>query len=434
MSKTNVKEREAFWQRHRAGESYQTIAASVRVSKACVGYWCRRQSKGGSPQSHYKHNPTGVLSHFAPLVRYVLLRLRLAHPRWGPSRLLYHMGKRASLQGMVLPSETQIGRYLHQWPRFHRQRRYQPSQDRRPLAAVRVHQRWQVDFKLGIALAEGRQVNLHTVRDEVGALCIAARLTDAGPVGQRARRVKVRELQQTLRIGFTRWGTLPEEVQSDHEAVFVGLAEEPFPSLFTLWLVGLGIKHLTIRTGHSTDNAEVERTHRTIHDYAVIGNQHLSRAALQQVLDTALNELATALPSQAHGCHGLPPIVAHPQLLQQPRPYQPHLEWALFQQQRVALYLAQFSWLRTVGKNGQICIGGHHQYYSVGRTYTGQHVLVTFDPNDRHFVFSLENQPSQEIARRPARNLSTEHIIGFHDSSLSLVPQQLPLPFLLEDG
>ena len=352
MSKTSVKDRKTFWQRHEAGESYRVIAESAGVSKECVRYWCRRQRQGGSPQSHYHRKRPGLLSHFAPLVRYVLLRLRLAHPRWGPSRLQYHLGKRASLQEVALPSQTQIGRYLHQWPRFRRQRRRPQHPIHRPLAAVRVHQRWQVDFKVGIELADGRQVNLHTVRDEVGALCVAARLTDAGPVGQRATHVNVRELQQTLRMGFTRWGTLPEEVQTDHEAVFVGRADDPFPSLFTLWLVGLGIKHLTIRAGQATDNAEVERTHRTLDDYVIVGNQHLSRPELQQVLDRALDELAMGLPSQAHGCHGLPPVLAHPQLLQRPRPYQAHLEWTLFRQQRVEAYLAQFTWLRTVGKNG----------------------------------------------------------------------------------
>jgi hypothetical protein len=44
------------------------------------------------------------------------------------------------------------------------------------------------------------------------------------------------ETQQSLREDFARWG-LPEEIQTDHEGVYVGSADENFPSLFTLWLV-----------------------------------------------------------------------------------------------------------------------------------------------------------------------------------------------------
>ena len=42
-----------------------------------------------------------------------------------------------------------------------------------------MHQRWQVDFKLGLPLTDGSQVNLTTVRDPVGEVCIAAQVSPA---------------------------------------------------------------------------------------------------------------------------------------------------------------------------------------------------------------------------------------------------------------
>ena len=427
--KTTVEQRRLFWQRHLRGETYHEIADAFGLSCGCVRYWCRRQRDGGSVQTINQRKPAGLLSRFDPLVRYVLLRLRLQHPRWGPGTLRYHMSRRPSLQGIDLPSVAQIGRYLHQWPRFRRKRKQQKQKRTRPNPATREHERWQVDFKLGIPLLDGTQVNMHTVRDEVGAVCITASATLAGPVGQPARRVTRHELQTTLRAGFLYWQTLPEEVQTDGEPVFVGHTADSFPSKFTLWLAGLGIRHRIIRPGKPTDNAEVERANQTLDAYVIAGNQHLSAPELQRALLVGVEELAFHLPSQAHGCKGQPPVVAHPLLLARPRPFAPEQELALFDLHLVDAYLAQFTWERKVGKTGQICIGGHHQYYSVGRAFARQYVQVRFDPSDRHFVFFAESDPGTEIGRRPARNLEVEDITGLVQNSDDDILRQLSFPF-----
>jgi hypothetical protein len=277
---------------------------------------------------------------------------------------------------------------------------------------------------------DGTQVNLHTIHDPVGAVCITARVTPAGKVGQTPRCVKVEELQATLRTGFCRWHTLPEEVQTDGEALFIGNPHQPFPTRFTLWLVGLDIAHLVIRPGQPTDNAEVERTHRTLNEYTLIGHEDCSISELQTVLDQDCYDLAFVLPSHAAGCGGQPPVVAHPELLGRPRPFEAHLELALFDLQRVDHFLAQFTWQRTVGKTGQVSLGGQHHYYSVGRRFAQQPVWVRFDPTDRHFVFGLADQPAPELARRPARHLSVWDITGLQPAAPGFVPQQLPLPLL----
>lgn len=270
VKQTSPEQRQMFYEQHQQGQTYEAIAQAQGVSKECVRYWCRRQRDGGSCQSHYQRQPAGLLSHFEPKVRYVILRLRLKHPRWGPNRILYHLGQQASLPGCRLPSQASIGRYLHQWPRFRRQPKHRDASPR-PDEATQVHQRWQLDFKVQIALQDGDLVNLHTVRDPVGEAYIGAHLFWAGQVGQRARRVTMEQARTVLRHCFARWGTLPDEVQTDGEPALVGRTGESFfPSVFSLWLIGLGIKHLRIR--RTTDNAEVERAHRTINDYAIVGN------------------------------------------------------------------------------------------------------------------------------------------------------------------
>ena len=427
--RTSLRKREAFVAAHQAGSSYAEIAERHEVSQECVRYWCRRARRGESLESRYHRRAPGILQHFDPLVRYAILRLRLRHPRWGPSRIRYHLGKRASLRGKRQPSTTQIGRYLHQWPRLRRWRKRGVPRIPPPQAPTHVHEQWQVDFKLGIALADGTLVNLHTVHDPVGEVCITVQVTAAGMAGQKPKRVTFRELQSTLRSGFQRWQTLPAEVQTDGEALFAGNRTEQFPSQFTLWLVGLGIRHRLTRPGRPTDNAAVERNHRTLNDYAVRGHETCSLPELQAVLDQAWYDLAFVLPSQAKGCAGQPPVVAHPELLHPTRPYQTEQELALFEMQRVDHFLAQFTWHRIVGKTGQVSLGGQHHYYSVGRTYAAQQVAIRFDPTDRHFVFTLLDDPQQPIARRPARDLGAADLLGYE-----LGPQQLPLAFVSEKG
>jgi transposase InsO family protein len=334
---------------------------------------------------------------------------------------------------MALPSESSIGRYLHQWPEFRRSPK-KKLRRKRPKEATEVHQQWQIDFKMGIALKVGTLVNLLTVRDPVGEACLGASVFPAGRVGRKAKRVTFEQLCGGLRTCFVHWKTLPDEIQTDGETIFVGKPQDSFPSRFTLWLVGLGINHLVIRSGKPTDNAEVERCHRTVNDYAIVGNEDADPPHLQHILDEAMHELTFELPSHAEGCGGAVPIVAHPELLQPRHPFQARHELALFDLKRVDSYLATFTWKRKVGKTGQITVGGRHQTYSVGRAYSRQQILVRFDPTDRHFVFFDANEPDHEIGRRPARDLKVADITGLAEWPAGPGIQQLPLPLFVSEG
>ena len=199
----------------------------------------------------------------------------------------------------------------------------------------------------------------------------------------------------------------------------------------TLWLKGLGIDHLVIH--NVTSNAEVERCHRTVNDYAVIGNESKTPEQLQRILDEAIHELNFELPSRAKDCAGRPPVVAHPELLQPRRPFQPEQELALFDLKRVDAYLATFTWRRIVDKNGRVSLGGQRCRYSVSRTYARCEVTVRFDPTDRHFVFS-EVPSGTTIRRLPAKGLDASDLTGLEPWPTGLGPQQLPLPLFLTEG
>jgi transposase InsO family protein len=427
VRRTTPGERREFYKRHLQGEAYQEIGGDTGYSVWCVRHWCRHQRDGGSPWTGYRREPAGLLSRSDPKVRYCVLRLRLEHPRWGPNRIREGLKKRPSLKGLVLPSEASIGRYLHQWSRFRRKPKKRVKRER-PKQPTRVHQRWQVDVKMGMALNDGTLVNLCTIRDPVGAACIGAFVFPAGQVGQHPKRASLQQARWALRQCFARWQTLPEEVQTDGDSVLVGQPQDPFPSTFTLWLKGLGVEHLVTRPGKPTDNAEVERCHRTVNDYAIVGNEKANIDHLQSILDQAVYELNCELPSRAKDCNGRPPTKAHPELLQPRRTFRLTHELALFDLNRVDAYLATLTWQRKVTAVGVVTLGGQHRHYSVGRAFAHRQVLVRFDPADRHFVFYDLNDPETELGRRPAKNLDVAFLTGLTTEPDNMESQQLPLP------
>ncbi len=432
VKQTTVTQRQEFYQRHQAGESYQDIAIQMGVCKECVRYWCRRQRDGGDCQSRYQRLASGLLSQFDPKVRYVVLRLKLEHPRWGPRSIRYRLTKQFSLKGLRLPQEAQIGRYLYQWRRFRRSRQRANVASERPNQPTVVHQCWQINFKMGIALDNGQQVNLHTIRDPVGEACLGAVIFPAGQVGQAPHKVTAAQARTSLRRSFARWQTLPAAVQTDGETTLSSHRQSDFPTDFTLWLKGLGIEHQIIPPARPTDNAEVERCHRTINDYAIVGNEKQLVEPLQALLDEAVKELVFELPSRAEGCAGRPPIVAHPELLYPPRLFRPDLELALFDLNRVDAYLASFIWSRHTGKNAQVSLGGNR--YFVGRAYANRQISIRFDPVDRYLVFYDAQQPDDEICRRSTRSLQVNDLTGLALCPAELGPQQLPLPLFMTKG
>jgi hypothetical protein len=99
---------------------------------------------------------------------------------------------------------------------------------------------------------------------------------------------------------------------------------------------------------------------------------------------------------------------------------------------RVDQYLASFTWVHRVNRNGQVSIGAKHTRYMVALAYAGHEVEVRFDPKDRHFVFSPLGDPDHILRRQPARGLDLVDLTGLETWPKGLGPQQLLLPLSFE--
>lgn len=403
-----VAEREAIYRGKLNGRRLDDLAEEHSCSYSCARKWWRvGRDKGleGLRRTGRSRTAAGVLSTFDPVVAERALYWKRRHPKRGATRILEDMKQDPVLAGLRLPKPRSLAYFFRsECPELLQKRQPQPVPPRR---ARRVHELWQVDGKENIRLGDGTIATVLGVREPVACAFLVNRAHEV-QTEKAWRKLTLRENQADLRLAFTDFG-LPVGIQTDRERVYGQPPEEAFPSLFTLWLVGLGVDHQFTRPGQATDQPHVERGHRTLFDWMEEPEPPPDLTALQADLDEARYQHNEVLPSQAGDCDGQPPFQVHPEVLQPLRPYHPSVELELFSLHRVDRFLAQFSWQHKVTQSGQVSVHGHSYY--VGAIHGEKTVDVRFDPTDRHFVFA-DAKTGEELKRCPAHGLDVATITG----------------------
>jgi len=417
------------------GHTVLELAAEVGCSEHCARKWWRvGRDKGleGLRAPRRGRRKTGILSQFDARVAEAALALKRQHRRWGADRVLVDLRSDPTVSGLRLPGRSRLALFFKErCPDCVAARQPRDVSPQRPPEATAVHEMWQLDSQEGIPLGNGDIATICNIRDPVGAAMIASRAFSV-KTKHHWRKLAWTEVRGVLRDAFTEWQTLPDEVQTDNELALAGGPKDPFPSQLTLWLVGLGIKHRFIRPGCPTDQPHIERNHRTLDDLVLDEDATRNLSYLQQALDRERRMYNHDFPSRASDCAGQPPLTAHPELLQPRRYYQPELELALFDRQRVYDYLATFTFKRTVSASAQVSLGRH--LYSLGKKLVRERrvktVLVRCDPVQREWVFLTENE--EELVRRPPKGLDVQTLTGLDPSVVPVTrPVQLSLPFLV---
>jgi transposase InsO family protein len=399
------------------------IGQELACSYPTVRKWWRYQRDGYQPR--LRGRPVrGAVSTFPQFIREKAIELKKAHPHWGPASVKLELKRCFPFAREALPSDARLFVLFHQCcpeavqPRHRRETRPQTCQVSTP------HQRWQMDSKEGVRVAADF-VTILEVRDLFSGLMIEAHpFVTTTP--KRWRRLSLAEYQQRLRWAFQTWG-LPLEIQTDHDGIFILPEDSHFPSLFTLWLVGLGVAHVTSRPYRPTDQGSIERNHRTLGDFAWKDRTFAQVTDLQEALNEHRQRYNEDFPCHAAHCDGRPPLVAFPQAHSTGRPYHPAYEWQAFSLERTDAYLAQFVWSRPVMANGVVNLGKQHYY--VGRRFHGQRVSAQFIPTTRSFRFqSADGLFTKDI---PVLGLAKEDILGFIPAELALpLGFQFPLPLV----
>lgn len=406
-------EKQVISQKKAAGESLVQISGELHCSIETARKWWRCERDQTQPRLRGRPK-LGPLSTYPVQVREKAVELKQAHPHWGPEMVKLELKKVLMLNKEELPSAARLSVLFKQscpdavQPR---QKRLLPPSDPK---VGRVHQRWQMDAKEGLLVGTER-VNVQEIRDTFSGLMISSQaFVTTTPTWW--RRLSRSEHQHTLRQAFSKWG-MPLEVQTDNDGEFVNPTDPTFPSPFTLWLAGLGVRHVLSRPHRPTDQAQVERNHRSQGDFVWKDQIFEWVEQLQQALDQQCDRYNQEYPSQAAHCHGSPPLSVFSTALTTGRPYHPDLEWEMFDLQRVDAFLTQFVWTRKVAKNGTVHVAS--EYYILGSSWKGQSVSVRFLPDSRSFRF--QDTRGALIKILPALGLEKEHLIG-------LIPAHFPLP------
>ena len=403
-----VAQRESIYREKLDGCSINELAQKYHCSKSCARQWWRvgrdhgvdglHQNRGARPGS-------GVLSSFDPIIADHTLLLKRLHPKRGATRILHDLNLDPEMTGHPLPKRSSLADFFHQaCPELLHSYKHQPTP---PPRARHVHELWQMDGKEHVLLQDGTVATVLDIREPVACIFLGS-FAHAVQTEKHWRKLTLRETLPDLRAVFTEFG-LPVGVQTDRENLYGRPAAEAFPTLFTLWLVGLGIHHHFGRPNQPTDQPQVERGHRTLFDWMTQPDPIANLVALQTNLDTARYKHNAVLPSQAGDCQGGIPLQVHPEVLLVQRPYHPTAELSLFSLARVDQFLSQFTWQYKVSAVGQIAI--HDYQYGVGAPHAGKTIDVRFDPRTREFVFS-DAQTTQEVKRHPARGLDPSEITG----------------------
>lgn len=406
-------EKDLIWKLKVQGESLQQISKLVGCSQETAKKWWRkgkqgqRSAKRGRPQK-------GACSTYHQEILEKAIELKRAHPHWGPKKVEIELKQAPCGQEQPVPGAARLSAlFKERCPEAVQQHqpRLLPAADPR---VGHVHQRWQMDAKEGVRLGSGR-ANVQEVRDVYSGLMIASQAFEAISGEHGWQHLHREQHQQVLRLAFSQWG-LPLEVQTDHDAVFASITDASFPTLFTLWLVGLGIAHVLSRRKRPTDQAQIERNHRTQGNF-VWKDQSFERLSdLQQALDYHRQAYNTLYPSRARHCHGCPPLSVFPTAHSTGRSYHPDLEWEIFDLARVDAFLAGFVWTRKVACNRTVHLGD--QYYTLGKDWKSLWVSIRFVPETHNFHFqSVDGSLSID---RPALGLDKAQIIG-------LIPPHFPL-------
>ena len=416
-------EKQYVLQRKQAGATLRQLAEELDCALITARKWWRYGRDQAQPQRRGRP-AAGPLSSYPSELAERAVALKRAHPHWGPANVKLELREQLQLAPTDLPSDARLAvLFKRRCPEAVQPRQHTHYLEK-PLASARYpHQRWQVDAQEKIQLTNGELATILNIRDEFSAVIVASRaFVTTTPKGW--RKLTFAEVQTALRQAFAEWGR-PDELQTDHEVVYTGSPAADFPALFSLWLLGLDITHVTGRSRRPTDQAEGERTHRTVGDMAWKDEPCTTVVELQALLDRRRQRYNQHYPSHAAHCQGQPPLTVCPTASYSGRPFREDVEWELFSMERVERELARHVWIRQVSDSGGTSIASH--LYAVGRTYAGHPVAVSYRPATHAFRFDLSDGTT--AAELPAYELTQADLIGYVPvAGLLTQPFQLPLP------
>jgi transposase InsO family protein len=223
-------------------------------------------------------------------------------------------------------------------------------------------------------------------------------------------------VQAALRRLFGCWGR-PERIRTDNGGPWGSTAG--LPTVFELWLVGLGIDLVLNTPRRPQENGVIEQAQGVGKRWAEPGHCD-SAEQLQQRIGEEDRLQRHEYPYQ----DGRSRWEVFPELLHSGRGYSLGWENTCWDLERVLEHLSGYQVPRKVNKQGKVSI--YEWDRKVGVAYAGQRVWVAFSPATQEW--RMLDGAKAEIRRRPAPEINPEDIVNLRISRAKRQRDPRPKP------
>jgi transposase InsO family protein len=343
------------------GSSVTAVARRYGVARQTVHQWLRRYADGNGLNglADRSSRPASCPHQMSAVVEARIVTMRVAHPAWGPSTILWHLEREGFCP---VPGRSSVYRALVRHGLVAAEKRRRKRSDYRRWERGRSMELWQMDVVGRFFLADGAELSAVTGVDDHSRFCVSARLVV---------RATARPVCDALALAMRTHG-VPEAILTDNGKVFTArFGRGPGPVLFDRICAENGVRHLLTAPYSPTTTGKVERFHKTLRAGWGRPNERrfVTLAEAQASLDAWVVEYNTARPHQSIG--NRPPVERFA-LAAGPVPV---LEVDESDPAPVKVTGGRPAGVsRWVDQQGQISLAGFS--YRAGPTFAGEHVEV----------------------------------------------------------
>ena len=238
---------------------------------AKTGYkWRERFMEHGlAGMGELSRRPRGHADQLSEDVVCEIVRLKTAHPHWGPRKVAALYQRK---HGGEVPSESSFKRVLERAGLTVPRRLRRSSEAGRLTSGIKAEKPndiWTVDFKGWWKDRDGLRVEPLTVRDEYSRMLLDMRILGDS---------RTESVQDCFERIFERYG-LPAAIRSDNGSPFASARSLLGLSRLSVWWLALGIDLERGRPGCPQDNGGHERMHRDVRQELQAGRIGRDQAA-----------------------------------------------------------------------------------------------------------------------------------------------------------
>jgi transposase InsO family protein len=280
------------------GSSVTAVARRYGVARQTVHHWLRRYADGNGlgGLADRSSRPMSCPHQMPAKVEARVVALRVAHPSWGPSTILWHLEREGATP---LPGRSSVYRALVRHGLVAAEKRRRKRSDYKRWERGRSMELWQMDIVGRFYLADGTELSAVTGIDDHSRFCVSARLVV---------RATAKPVCDALALAMRTHG-VPESILTDNGKVFTArFGKGPGPVLFDRICAENGVRHLLTAPYSPTTTGKVERFHKTLRAGWGRANErrHATLPEAQESLDAWVGEYNTARPHQSIG--NRPPV------------------------------------------------------------------------------------------------------------------------------